>query len=495
MVIEEIKARNTAPDKIWWTMAGAILLVGFALRVAGARGDLWLDEIWSLSKLPEFDTLFSPILIPLSDNNHPLNTIWMMIVGSDGPPWAHRTLSIASSTGALVFAGLIGARIDRTTALLYMATSAVFVPGVLWGSEARGYGLVILFSVASVWATEGYLRREHGWWSLGLALFAPFGLLSNLTFLLTLIGVGLWSFSILIHRHGLIGGLYRFLAVFGAPIATSTATLALVAAGWVRHGFTPGEVSSFESIIFTMAWSHDVVFSSIWWTPYAHTGVQFAVAAAVLVAVLAWLAARARTVPLLGLYLLSVCLLPLVIFLFSLLPNGYARYFLGGYCLIPFILADFARLAWQGGGAMRLVGTAIAVWFLGSSLAANAKLIRFQRGQYQDAVSFLAANTPSGETIQVALAARNSRIPFLHAVDRISLEQAVAFADISESDWYLHQSNYWHERPAGTVCPRTRSEDCFIACRSFRHSDLNGFTWTILRRVDAEPVATCGRSD
>ena len=36
------------PRAAWWLAAAALVLAGAVVRVLGARGDLWLDEIWSM---------------------------------------------------------------------------------------------------------------------------------------------------------------------------------------------------------------------------------------------------------------------------------------------------------------------------------------------------------------------------------------------------------------------------------------------------------------
>ncbi|HEY1302347.1 MAG TPA: hypothetical protein VGF24_02280, partial [Vicinamibacterales bacterium] len=56
-----------------------LLTAAIGLRVIAARGDLWLDELWSLSFARQLD---SPLQIWTSihhDNNHPLNTLYLFV--------------------------------------------------------------------------------------------------------------------------------------------------------------------------------------------------------------------------------------------------------------------------------------------------------------------------------------------------------------------------------------------------------------------------------
>ena len=61
----------------------AILSVGALLRFAAARGDLWLDEIWSIDIAREAGSLLG-VLATRHDNNHPHNTIWLLAAGGSG---------------------------------------------------------------------------------------------------------------------------------------------------------------------------------------------------------------------------------------------------------------------------------------------------------------------------------------------------------------------------------------------------------------------------
>ncbi|TIP55024.1 MAG: hypothetical protein E5X68_36155, partial [Mesorhizobium sp.] len=70
-------------------------LAGLALRVLGARGDLWLDEIWSLVQLEPLTSIDQIFWRINHDNNHFLNSIYLYLVGADASPLLQRGLSIA----------------------------------------------------------------------------------------------------------------------------------------------------------------------------------------------------------------------------------------------------------------------------------------------------------------------------------------------------------------------------------------------------------------
>src|SRR5215813_11426405 len=69
---------------------GVVVAIGAAVRLAATRGDLWLDEIWTLTLL---EPLRSPLAIVTEvhhDNNHILNSLFMWFLRPLGSDWAYR---------------------------------------------------------------------------------------------------------------------------------------------------------------------------------------------------------------------------------------------------------------------------------------------------------------------------------------------------------------------------------------------------------------------
>ena len=143
----------------------AIVAAGAAVRLLACRGDLWLDEVWTLALL---DRVHSPLGI-LTEmrhaNNHVLNTLFAYAVG----PLEHDTLYRAPAWLGGVLAIALGARLawlgdgpirsDRRPAADASAgTRAVWAAAVLagsyllvlYGSEARGYSLSLAFLLAAL---------------------------------------------------------------------------------------------------------------------------------------------------------------------------------------------------------------------------------------------------------------------------------------------------------------------------------------------------------
>ena len=96
---------------------GAITLIALMLRIAAARGGLWLDEAWSAVFAREVATPLGVFLSVNHDNNHHLNTLWLQLVGWGAPPMVQRGLSIECGAAAVPLAAAILKPFGRGSAL------------------------------------------------------------------------------------------------------------------------------------------------------------------------------------------------------------------------------------------------------------------------------------------------------------------------------------------------------------------------------------------
>ena len=77
-----MRAADRSPFTVWrdpWILAA--LGIALALRLAMARGGLWLDEAWSVAMAHEAANPIAVITGIHHDNNHPLNSWWLQLVG------------------------------------------------------------------------------------------------------------------------------------------------------------------------------------------------------------------------------------------------------------------------------------------------------------------------------------------------------------------------------------------------------------------------------
>jgi uncharacterized membrane protein len=131
--------------KLWGMWVFLIVAVGFLLRLFCSRGDLWLDEIWSISLA---DNAGSPLDILTAihhDNNHHLNTLVDYFLHDPQWLWLYRLGPVlAGSLAVFVAARCARSPFERRLAALLFAFSFLLV---FYSSEARGYAYVMLFSL------------------------------------------------------------------------------------------------------------------------------------------------------------------------------------------------------------------------------------------------------------------------------------------------------------------------------------------------------------
>jgi hypothetical protein len=138
-------------------VAFLIVCLGVWLRVLAAGGDLWLDEIWSLNHAQSMTAWHEAFWKIIHDNNHPFNTLYLYLLGPDHPQWMYRLFSICAGGLSIMAAGWAVAPRGKAAIVPAMLITAVIFPLVQFGSEARGYSLMI----ACVFIATGAIQRTH----------------------------------------------------------------------------------------------------------------------------------------------------------------------------------------------------------------------------------------------------------------------------------------------------------------------------------------------
>jgi hypothetical protein len=180
-----IRTSDLSANRALVLVVAALTVLGFLLRLFAARGDLWLDEIWSIQNLEHVSNVGGIFWGISQDNNHLLNSLWLWIVGPDAPPIVIRLESIVLGTLTIPMAAKLCARngsIAALAAAALVAGSALFVH---YGSEARGYAGLLLMIFVAAESLEKYLEDpsdQRSRFAFGLAV--AFGALFHLTMLM-----------------------------------------------------------------------------------------------------------------------------------------------------------------------------------------------------------------------------------------------------------------------------------------------------------------------
>jgi hypothetical protein len=184
-----------------------LLIAGAVLRLWAASGELWLDEIWSLSFARQMTSPWQVVTAIHHDNNHPLNTLWLFltvkIAGAHAAALLFRLLSLATGVatmGLLVWTEREASEREGSAAPWIVAVlSALSFLGIVYSSEARGYAPVAFFATAA-FACVRHRPTDTANMRLLFGGLCALGLLSHLTFLFVYAGLFAWT----LERH--LGG-------------------------------------------------------------------------------------------------------------------------------------------------------------------------------------------------------------------------------------------------------------------------------------------------
>ena len=161
---------------------GAIALAGLALRIAAARGGLWTDEAWSVIYAAQARDPLGVFLRINHDNNHHLYSLWLQAIGPAASPMLARAPAILAGSLASSSRQRSSARRSRTAGIVAALLFAVTPALVAFGSEARGYSMMLLAALTMLLlvsdALDGRPARGADWW---LGVIALLGMLSHMT--------------------------------------------------------------------------------------------------------------------------------------------------------------------------------------------------------------------------------------------------------------------------------------------------------------------------
>jgi hypothetical protein len=403
-------------DRHWWWLLGALAALGFALRLAGAQGALWLDEAWSAVLAHDAGTPLGIFLNINHDNNHHLNSLWMQFMGFGAPPPLVRALSIATGTAGILVAGLIGKRRSAGLGLITATLFALSPLLVTLGSEARGYAPMTLALLTAILLTDRWLAGDAEQSpATALALCFFLGALSQLTMFFGFCALCGWVFFTLWKRSTLrqaaIDSLRLLLPSIFAMAAVTGIVLGAAAAS--KTGFQFGRYDPFDwlqylhAIVEMLGYALGVPFVSVWWLAFAPILVVLAAGAGV-----------SR----LAFHRLAIIGFPVALAVLQSGNVGHPRYYLlAGIALLILV----AEMLWRGlgvnGWKRGLASVALGAIVIGS-LVQDVKLIQNQRGDPGAAIRALQARAPGGTSVILDRSTGLAMLQVAAAQDRYRLD-------------------------------------------------------------------------
>jgi hypothetical protein len=374
---------------VFWSVA-ALMAAGFVLRLFAARGDLWLDEIWSIQNLQHIRNVGDIFWGISDDNNHLLNSLWLWIVGPDAPPIVIRLEAIVLGTCTIPVAAMLCVRSGAVAALAGASIVAFSDLFVHYGSEARGYAGLILMIFIAAEALERFLENPDDHRSrLAFGVAVALGALFHLTMLLAV-------FTLLVATLGRVwlrGRSLRRVGFTAIDLGIPAVLGAVPALGFLLAGvLNMHKIQLGVQVPFTvarLARGLTTVFTAIFGLPYGlpiWLGAGIAVVLTVLV--ICFLAPERRILP------LACLLLPPAIAGLLQLPSVHiARFHLVASLGLVLLFAETMAKLWS----LRHTHLVLAIGFLiAVGNARNvAQLLALGRGDYETVVARMESAGPA----------------------------------------------------------------------------------------------------
>jgi hypothetical protein len=465
-------------------IAAALIAVALILRLSAAFNDLWLDELWSLAFARRASSPADLLLRIQHDNNHPLNTLWMYLLGQDAPGFMYRLPAVLAGTGAVILAGRIARPRGELTARLAITLTAFSYLLIHYASEARGYSLALFFAFLGFLYLEQFLATRRTLPALGFGLSGVAGLLAHLTYLQFSVGALVWSAMRIGQERASLG--QRVRALVACHLLPLGFLLWLYLVQIRRMAIGGGDPRSLSQVI------PNAVALAVGAPPDHPITLAAAAGAALLFA--AGLAALQRQGSDRWIFFLATVLLGPGLLLALHREVVFERYFLmsAAFMLLPVSMA-LGDLRERGG--MRQAAGALALTgILAGNMSLVARLQRDGRGAYREALAFIAACTP-GDPISLA-SDHDFRNGVLIDYYRHTLpgRQIIYYArgawPATGPDWFIA-----HRQSAGADPPRTLTMGPaqYRLAKVTRYSLLSGWDWYIYRKSppsSARPLPT-----
>jgi hypothetical protein len=450
------------------------LIAALALRIVGAMGEPWLDEIWSLHLIDEMRS--GEVLSSLAtDNNHYLNTLYLWLVGPDAPPLALRALSILLGTAGVAAGGWLQRTRGTATILITMALLAVCYPMVNIGSEARGYAGMLLCALLSIGLADRALEERSARLGLSLGISNVAGVLFQPLMVGMIASLGLWTVWATWREQRSLRAVYETARDLFAWTIRLLIPVVLVLGVAVHYGsgYVLGVVAPFSGT--RMLEGIGKLFRFLIGLPEMSPTPLVVAVVLVVMAIAATLLRRDRRF---ALYVIVILVMPAAMAMAQLPNTLFPRYYLLPGLAFLLLLGDLLGSLWARAGVLQAIAVvALLAFVIGNGL----KLATFYangRGNVTDMLATVAREGPGPITSNTD---QRDRMVIGYFLRRLGMEaDFVAYADVCRTHprWML-TSDFHPDMP-----DETEIGDCRLGFHKEAHYTawgLSGVSWTLYR--------------
>ncbi len=474
------KLKSQGAPSSWLVAVTCCLSV--AIILVCARGNLWLDEILSLQWGRNANSPLDLLLLFRHDNNHPLNSAWLMFVGEGAHPLVQRLPAILSGGLSLLLIFRIGAIVSPVARFVPLFLAAFSFPLILYSSEARGYAPALFFLLLSLWFLFNRPIQSFGELFL-FWLVTLLAILSHASAIYLLTAFALWS----LFRFRMAEQLSWRKAFGRAVILFSPAGLFSLAFYWIflRQMMIAG--GPYDGIISVLASLFGYGFGLPTLLPLG--AVSLLVGGVYLSSFFIWASRRQPTIR-----ILFACIV--ATFVLALLMGFRAEYLAFRYFLVflPFfyLMAGplWETIAEQGANWRVAAALLLTCCSLFGHVPRIFQLALWGRGGYPEALRFIASQTDGGCRISgnhemavgIVMAYYQRRDPTLLNLEYLPTPQVGR----PEDDWLI-LAYQWPERTSSHLKLEGVS---YTMVKTFSSGSVSGFSWGLFRRSDPLQSAT-----
>jgi hypothetical protein len=476
-------AVNSCSDKTVetsWRIRLAIwfaLLLSSILIIASARGDLWLDEIWSLSFATDSRTVADIFVRFRHDNNHPLNTLFLYFAGEQKIFLIYRLFSVLSGIGSLFLIGYIAKKEwGYREALCSVVMAGTSFPLLLYFSEARGYAPAIFFTLAC------YVLLRHNsrhYTTARLVLFWIFsilGILSHSTFIIAAMGFCIGN--LVYEIHGTESVRQKFLRLIAHHLPP------LIFFAWWYMFFLKNMIIGRGPIyekgdVIAQASAMAIGLPAL-------TGIEDAAIFCVLILIIAGVICLYRDCDTQWLFFLCILSFsPVILLILSRPTYLYFRYFIVCfpffYLLSSYLICKCYR-SWPK--HWRLFAIAAIALLIAGHIPRDYELLKFGRGQYSAALEYIAKNSPGIVRIGSDHDVRNAAVFGFYA-PRVAEGTRLRYVEKFKwnedlPDWIITHNQDMSYRPPEKLTVNVNWKYRFI--KEYRSAEVSGWNWFLFRR-------------
>jgi hypothetical protein len=498
----------TANHRWFFVACAASVIVGLILRVLGARGDLWADEIWSLDLAQMAQTPWALFTLR-TDNNHQLNSLVIYLLRESHGMFVLRVHSIIAGVGTIILAGVFARRWGRPAAIFTMMIVACSFVLVHYGSEARGYSMLVLFFLASALVLERGLARPSWKTAVLFWMCCGLGVLAHSLFVQGYAALVVWTAWRLIARpraknvpanspaqrgsaareNPSRGSLAKRTLVFATYHVVPMCTIAVLYMTFMRHLGVMGAATSpaWEMICQTASFTLGMPLSDGW-------DVAALILCAVLLASTTSLLMRAgddRWVLLLTATVIS----PGLLVLFSSPDFLLARYFIIPITMTQVTVGFLLGRLWAGNMRARLCSLLVVGGFLLGNAMYTLELLENGRGQYSAALRYIGEHSPG---LMVRIGGDHDRrqstiIRFFgprELVDRRIEYVSAKLLATTSPEWVLMHT--WGDEPSAGQSVTYDKVHVYELRATFPASPLGGWNCLVYQRIGPETLPASG---